>query len=530
MKSLKHTLLASLTLLNSILAFAANKSVNSSMTENQIKTAISSGLSAGDTVFFENGTYTNLLGSAQFKGTGTASKPIVFIARNPGSVIITGNIQVGMNGKFLEINGLLFKDGKVTTQYKDLISFREGTTSDSTKYAYNCRLTNCVVDNCNDESLDPTNDSESERWVMLYGRGNRVDHCYFANKTRAGVLMMMDLSNPASRNNGHRVDHNFFGYRPRIAAGNGGEAIRPGDSKVSQYICASIIEDNYFYEFDGEIEIISLKSCDNIVRRNTFRKSAGMVVCRHGHRNTIESNVFLGDGKSGSGGVRVINQGHKIYNNYFEGLTGTGTRSALCLQNGVFETPTESTNLDCEPLNAYVRAKDVDIAFNTFVSCASIELGTASTYSYSSDSKCAGKAGTSLAGTLAPQNIKVSNNIFYNMPSAPVKANGANISGITFNNNIANTSTSWNYNGITKKDIRMTKANGMYKLDAGTATYCIPALYSVGNFSYVTTDATNSARTNGNDVGAVNYENIAKNYSAAQVSECGVSWYSYSKP
>ncbi len=521
MKFFHYTFLLLLAYSNS--AFAANSSVSAAMSATDLKNALkAASLKAGDTVFFENGTYTNF--QVLFKATGTAAQPVVFIARNSGSVFCEGDIQVNIGGSYVEVNGLCFRNGKPASG--DLILFRES----SSVFANNCRLTNCVVDGCNNTSRNKNDSDDSERWVMLYGKNNRVDHCYFANKDRAGVLMMVDLSNSASHSNAHRIDHNFFGYREVLPAGNGGECIRPGDSKTSQSSSGTIIEDNYFYNFDGEIEIISLKSCDNIVRRNTFRKCKGMVVCRHGHRNIIESNVFLGDGQSNTGGVRVINHGHKIYNNYFEGLKGTGTRSALCIQNGVFETPTAQTDLECEPLNAYVRAKDVDIAFNTFINCASVELGTASTFSYSSGSTCPGKAGTSVTGTLAPQNIKVSNNIFYNMPNAPIKASGADISGVAFSNNVANLSTSWSYGGIVKKDIRMTQTNGLYKLDAGTAAYCIPALYSVGSFSYVTTDATNSARLNGNDVGAVNYENIAKNYSAAKVSECGVSWYSYPKP
>jgi poly(beta-D-mannuronate) lyase len=468
-----------------------------------LKSKLASGLQAGDTVVVGNGEYSDF--QVEFSANGTAQKPIVLMAETPGQVVINGEgkMKLWMRGSYLEVNGFLFKDGWASNQV--IIRFQTGSSAQ----ANNCRLTNCVMDNCNSKTLDKNNTSPSERWVMLYGKNNRIDHCYFANKDRVGVLIMVDLSSDNSVENNHIIEHNFFGYREVFSPGNGAETIRIGDSERSQRSSKTIVRSNFFYQCDGEIEIISLKSCDNLIQHNTFYESAGMVVCRHGRRNIIDGNAFVGNNKNNCGGVRLINEGHKVYNNLFQELKGTGSRSALCVMTALYENG-ES------PLNAYHRTKDADVAFNTFVECASIELGTIASYN-----------GTS--GTLPPQNVRIFNNIFYNMPR-PATASGADISGITFGGNITDNAAAWEYSGVTKKNIGMSRVNGLFRLNPDNADYCTPALNSAGDFGYITTDATGLARPNGNDVGAVNYENITKSYSAVSADSCGVSWYSYPRP
>ncbi|MEL6824276.1 MAG: chondroitinase-B domain-containing protein, partial [Calditrichota bacterium] len=47
---------------------------------------------------------------------------------------------------------------------------------------------------------------------------------------------------------------------------------------------------------------MSVKTCDNIIRYNTFRRSKGTLSLRHGNRNVVDGNFFLGEGKEGTGG------------------------------------------------------------------------------------------------------------------------------------------------------------------------------------------------------------------------------------
>ncbi len=348
--------------------FATDYSYTSSQLS-ELKTKLNGQLKAGDVVYLEDGTYTNL--QVTFTGAGTEANPITLKARNEGKAILTGKLNLKIGGTYTIVNGLVFKDGQAASG--DIIEFRTSSSS----FANNCRLTNCVIDNCNnpDEKYRNSTDN-SERWVMLYGKNNRVDHCYFVNKINGGVIMMVHIGDTKSQQNKHSIDHNFFGYHQKFEPGNNAETIRLGDSSTSQSSCQTTISHNFFYSCDGETEIISIKSCDNIISNNTVYESQGGFVCRHGHRNTIHSNLFIGNNKSNCAGIRVINQGHRIYNNYLQEIAGTGSRSALCIMTGIFEMPTAQTDTEKEPLNAYHRVKDVRIYSNTFVNCKYIDLGT----------------------------------------------------------------------------------------------------------------------------------------------------------
>ncbi len=115
------------------------------------------------------------------------------------------------------------------------------------------------------------------------------------------------------------------------------------------------VEYNLFTRVDGEIEIISNKTNDNVYRYNTFKESRGTLTLRHGDRCLVEGNYFLGGFLSETGGVRVIGRDHIVINNYFEGTTARDD-AAITVYAGVPNSP----------LNEYFSADRAIIAFNTF--------------------------------------------------------------------------------------------------------------------------------------------------------------------
>ena|GEM_PF-1783779 len=117
------------------------------------------------------------------------------------------------------------------------------------------------------------------------------------------------------------IEYNHFhSIGPRVS--NGLEAIRLGLSSLSLNSGFVTIQYNLFEGLDGEDEIISVKSSDNIVRYNTILNSYGGIVSRHGNRNSFYGNFIMGDGTTaGRSGFRIYGNDHKIYNNYMEGLT-----------------------------------------------------------------------------------------------------------------------------------------------------------------------------------------------------------------
>lgn len=481
----------------------------------ELKTQLKGKFKAGDVVYLEDGTYKDF--QVVFTGTGRSNAPITLKAKNPGKAILTGGISIKIGGTFLIVDGLILKDGYAASG-NDIIEFR----TSSSNFAYNCRLTNTVIDNCNhpDDSYR-TSTNKSERWVMLYGKNNRVDHCYFTNKINGGVLMMVNLSATDSRDNHHIIDYNFFSNRPVFTPENNAEIIRLGDSYTSQESCNTLIENNFFYNCDGEVEIISVKSCDNTIRKNVFYESEGSVVLRHGNRNIIESNAFIGNNKRNTGGVRVINQGHKVYNNYFQDLEGTGSYSALCIMTGVFEKPTDATDKDREPLNTYHKVKDVDICHNTFVNCKNIDLGKVSSYKYPSTNPYF--AGQTVKGNLKPE-CTIAYNVFYNTSQKSIiNRIENNDEFITYSGNLFRFRNSFSMNGFEERNLNFEKANGIYKLknpdNVLTATSSI-------SFDYVTNDITGNVRTENKDTGAYQYINRSSAFDIVKPTECGTGWYS----
>ncbi len=85
---------------------------------------------------------------------------------------------------------------------------------------------------------------------------------------------------------------------------------------------------------------------------------------RHGNETLVDGNVFIGNGKPSTGGVRVINENQTVINNYHIGLTGYRFRGAFVMMNGVPNSPP----------NRYVPVIDSKVNNNTFINCDHIQL------------------------------------------------------------------------------------------------------------------------------------------------------------
>ena len=341
-------------------------------TPQELSSAIASS-GPGDTIIMANGTWTDVVIS--FYAQGVEGDSITLRAETPGQVILNGNSRLKIGGSYLKVDGLWFDQGALRSGH--LIEFRRS----SSRLTTHSRLTNCTVTNYN-----PPSYLTEYKWVSIYGEHNRVDHCHFAGKSHDGATVVVWLRDPPNDSPvWHRIDNNHFGHRPELGK-NGGETIRIGTSSRSMQDAYVTVEHNLFEECDGEIEIISNKSGNNVFRHNTFLRSSGTLTLRHGNEASVYGNYFLGGGKSGSGGVRIIGERHKVYNNYFQDLRGTGYRSALAVVNGVPNSP----------LNRYFQVKDAVVAFNTFVDVEeTFVIG----------------AGKSSEQSLAPDGLQVANNL-----------------------------------------------------------------------------------------------------------------------
>lgn len=323
-------------------AVSAQSGVVLVSSEKELQSALKAPRS-GDVITLKDGDWPDA--EIRFRGQGTPDQPITLRAQTIGGAKLTGQSWIRMFGRHLIVEGLAFERGH--SESADVIQFRE----DSDEPAEHCRVTRCSIVNFN----PPPGDKTSYRWVRFDGVSNRLDHCYFEGKSNYGNTVCVELREGP---NYHRIDHNHFGPRPPLGR-NGGETIRIGDSELSMQNSRTIVEDNLFEECDGEVEIISVKSCENIFRRNTFRRCDGTLTLRHGNRNRVEANWFLGDGKEGAGGVRVIGEGHWVINNYFSELPGDALRGAICVMAGDRNAK----------LSGYGPVKGAVIGFNSIIEC-----------------------------------------------------------------------------------------------------------------------------------------------------------------
>lgn len=254
----------------------------------------------GDRIVVEEGTYQDM--ELKWRGAGVEGNPVRIEAATPGGVVIGGASTLRIAGEWLEISGFDFRDGHAPSG--SVIEFRCGK-----EVANDCRLTECVVDGYN-----PARRDMAYSYILLYGRRNRVDHCTLTGKLNLGVTLIVMLNEPRSQQNHHRIDHNWFG--PRLVYGsNGAETIRVGTSQQAYSSSNTLIEENLFDRCNGEVEVVSIKSSDNVIRRNVFFESEGVLALRHGDRNTVEENLFVGHGKRNTGGIRIVNAGHKVRRN-----------------------------------------------------------------------------------------------------------------------------------------------------------------------------------------------------------------------
>jgi hypothetical protein len=199
---------------------------------------------------------------------------------------------------------------------------------------------------------------------------NRVDHNRFEAKTQPGHYIVIDGSDlPNPRSSQHdRIDRNHFrDTRPRIP--NGKEAVRVGWSAMSRTSGFTTLEANLFEDCDGDPEIVSIKTSDDLFRFNTIRHSQGTVALRCGNRGTVEGNFFFGERKSETGGVRLHGDDHRVFNNYFGDLTGTGYAAPIAIPNG----DADPGSLD---YTNHFRVRRAEVAFNTLVgNTHALEIG-----------------------------------------------------------------------------------------------------------------------------------------------------------
>ena len=433
---------------------------------------------AGDSIIMANGIWKDV--QIVFKGNGKKGKYISLKAQTPGKVLIEGESSLSISGNWMYVSGLIFTKGY--TPGNIVINFK---TSD-TDYAYNSVVSNCVIEKFNQPYRETT-----DNWLSLWGKNNTIEYCYFGGKTNEGCTLIVCPNDSNSIHNKHHIYRNYFGPRPRLGS-NAGECIRVGTGEVCTNSSETVVEENYFEHCRGEVEIISNKSCDNQFINNTFFESEGSLVLRHGNNALVKGNWFIGNGKPFTGGVRIINEGHRIFNNYFFKLRGDEFRSPLTIMNAIPNSPP----------TGYAAVKNVILSNNTWYDC---------TLPWN---LCVGVGERNRIVT--PQTTQLINNIVYCPNDTALIKSYDKTDGITFANNVMISKKGLTSDkGVVPGEILKSKAFDFEMIYTKTPAQKV---------SFIKTDIMGQPRTNP-VVGAFQDKDEKAKIEISSASNCGPRWY-----
>ena len=426
-----------------------------------LNTALSN-TTAGDIITLCNGEWEDL--QINVNANGTVQNPIIIRAETTGLAQLTGDSKIFIGGQYIVLDGFTFKNGQPSGD--GVIDFR----TSSSNFCHNCTLQNTTFDAYN--PIGETN----VKWVRLYGTHNVVAHNSFLNKKSIGSCVLVQRSGGSNAPaDFHKIHHNLFqGRRPQndiFNDQNDQDAIRIGDSNTSMTNSNTQVYNNFFYDWEGEIEIISSKAGGNLFFNNTFDTYSGALTLRHGNNCEVFNNFFFARGGFKSGGIRVIGEEHKIYNNYIEGISNNGSNAvgAINISNG---RPNSA-------LNGYFRVKNAMIVFNTIVGGdKGIRVGT--------------KVKSDLSE--APENIIIANNMMVDCPDA-IEIITPHVGNYPY---IANTRKggSWDIpndyaNDVTANDLLTTgNITGFRRAIVGSAA----ENSAIGIYSFVNRDITGALR------------------------------------
>jgi poly(beta-D-mannuronate) lyase len=452
---------------------------------------------AGNVIVMANGVWNNV--EIAFYGNGTKENPITLTAENQGKVTIEGASNLKIGGNYLEVSGLYFKNGH--TPSENVIQFK----IDNTKVANHCKVTQCVI-----EEFTQPNRDVSDHWVEFWGRHNALSNNYITGKSNFGPTVMVRLEGNENIYTYHQITNNHFGPRPR-KGGPHGETIQIGNSETSMTPAHVNVSNNFFDRCNGEVEIISSKSNFNSFTNNVFFESEGSLVLRHGNYAKIDGNVFIGnDASKFMGGIRVINTGHWITNNYFYKINGEAFRSALAVMNGIPKAPQ----------NRYNQVTDVVVAYNTFIDCKSPWQ-----FSVGSNVSQSAVLPASEIRSARPERVVIANNLIYNeMADTNPIVNYDKVDGVAFKNNLINNENKSEVKpeGLITKDFSVTKkTNDLFVLNEN-----INDVYAGFDFETITKDLFgNDRNSNKNSIGAI-VNPVKENAVLIDKTKYGTNWFS----
>ena len=411
-----------------------------------LQTAIN-GANPGDTIIVANGSYTTSA-PITIKCVGTSSAPILIKAAATGGSTIAGSsgFQFKSPAAWVTVQGFVF------THTGDQLIIDSGTS--------HCRISRNTI-----ELTIPT--GADQAYVRINGDDVEFDRNELRNKNSVG--QGLDIQGDGVSQVARRlcVHHNYFHDFAYQNGANGVETVRWGLGLYSASTGDGLMEYNLFDHCDGEVEMVSNKSCGNTYRYNTFTNTAHtQFTLRQGTDCRVSGNYFIN-----TVGLRIFGDRHQIYSNYF-----ANNSAAIEIGNGDSQDIFGGGNHD--------QPDDCVIAFNTLIN---------NTQQYWMDTHY----------TLGASNTTFANNIIVGGGSVATFG-GPYVSPVWSSNIIWNTSAgslpSAGYASI--NPLLVADSNGIFHL-ASTS----PAIgAATGSYPNITVDMDGQSRpTAGKDIGADQY-------------------------
>ncbi|WP_034487622.1 polysaccharide lyase 6 family protein [Actinomadura oligospora] len=252
----------------------------------------------GDTVLLRDGTYALAKPVAITGRAGTKQARITVGAQHTGKVVLTGTAGITLSrSPNVTVAGFVFHTREAP-----------GVPADSP----GVRFTRNTF-----RLAEP---ASKNNWVSVEADDVRIDRNTFAHKRSQGVFLQINGPGKTMAQR-TRVSANLFTDHG-FGGSNGGECIRLGYGDKGAVPAHAVIEGNLLDRANGDVEGISVKSSNNVVRYNTIRSSKGWIVLRFSNDSQVYGNDLFG-----TSGIRFYGRGHDIHTNYVEGgvTVGGGT-------------------------------------------------------------------------------------------------------------------------------------------------------------------------------------------------------------
>ncbi|WP_299779875.1 chondroitinase-B domain-containing protein [uncultured Formosa sp.] len=443
-------------------------------TNTELATAISNA-SAGTTITLANATWKDV--HLNINKTGTEESPVTIQAETPGLVFFEGNSYVEMGGEYIVFKDVVFQNPSNLDTDNPVVEFK------SSNDCNHCTVTNIKIDNYNGTQAQ---EEDTFKWILLRGTHNEVSYSSFIGKHGVGSIINDNRSSTAA--NYHKIHHNYFADRTPVGEINDlndQDAIRLGSSSTSLSDSYTEVYNNYFYNFSGEIEVISNKSGKNKYYNNTFDDYQGALTLRHGNGCEVYNNFFFANKNEFTGGIRVMGENHLIYNNYIEGINSKKPDGSTSGGTGGINVSNGKPN---SALNEYYQVKNVSIVNNTLVNCDyGLRIGTK----------------IKSTNTLAPENLVVANNVIYENTTKAIQLTTDPIGDLSKIEGNIKQNGAWDITTDTDFNINVSSGllasnTGFYRVVSGSAAVDS----GVGLYSFLTSDILEGERQDAFDAGA----------------------------